>query len=285
MILRKFPDKVLFVKLQFVKMHGLGNDMILLDSRASGLVPTAEQVRRLADRRRGIGADQVLILLSSEIGDFRMKILNADGGEVEMCGNGIRCLAKYLRDQGLTDKRKLAIETPAGIIRPEFAGEMIRVDMGEPVFEAARIPVQGEGKLRDVTINVDDEQFKMSAVSMGNPHCVIRVEEAAAVPLEDLGPRLEHHPWFPRRTNVEFVQVLDRSRLMVRVWERGAGMTPACGTGACAAAVAMMDLGVADRQVTVSLPGGDLTICWDPQTNHVFMTGPAETVFHGTIEI
>jgi diaminopimelate epimerase len=266
-------------------MHGIGNDMIVLDSRASGFVPSAAQAMALCDRRRGIGADQLLALLPSTVADFKMRILNADGSEVEMCGNGIRCLARFIVDRGLSAKNPLAIETLAGIIRPEVRGEQVRVDMGEPVFDPERIPVKVTAPGREAVLEVDGELFHFRAVSMGNPHCVIQVDDVEAVPLEAIGPKIERHPWFPRRANVEFVEVTDRERLRVRVWERGAGVTLACGTGACAAAVAMIDLGRAERLVTVSLPGGDLTIEWNAATNHVWMTGPASTVFTGTIEL
>jgi diaminopimelate epimerase len=280
------------MKLQFTKMHGLGNDMIVIDSLASGWVPRPDQARFLGDRRRGVGADQMLILLPSSTADFKMRIFNQDGSEVEMCGNGIRCLARYIHARGLSPKNPLAIETLAGIIRPERKGDQVRVDMGAPVFEAERIPLAADlartlkgARPRDQVIQVDDDSFRMSAVSMGNPHCVIPVERVDEVPLETFGPRLEHHPWFPRRANIEFVEVIGRAHLKVRVWERGAGATLACGTGACAAAVAMIDLGLADPDLIVSLPGGDLAISWQPPAGPVFMTGPATFVFEGVIEL
>ncbi len=273
------------MKLEFTKMHGLGNDMIVINSLESGFLPTNEQARALCDRRLGVGADQALILLPSENADFKMLIFNNDGSEVEMCGNGIRCLARYLADRGLSDQNPLTIETLAGPIKPEIVGDLVRVDMGEPIFEAAEIPVQGEGKIINKLMPVDGEAFNVSAVSMGNPHCVIKVDEADKIPLEVFGPMVERHPWFPNRVNAEFVQVIDRGHLRARVWERGAGITLACGTGACAAGVAMMDLDHVDRKVIVSLPGGDLEIEWDQANNHVWMTGPAVEVFQGVIEI
>ena len=275
------------MQLRFTKMHGLGNDMIVIDSLGGGFVPTPGQARFLCDRRRGVGADQILVLLPSNKADFIMRIFNADGSEVEMCGNGIRCLALYIRDRGLSAKNPLAIETLAGIIRPEIVGKLVRVDMGKPVFDPAKVPVKirGQRKVKDTVLRVDDDTFRMSAVSMGNPHCVIPVDDVDAVPLSTIGPRIEHHPWFPKRTNVEFVEAISRTRLKVRVWERGAGATLACGTGACAAAVGMMDLGKAGRKVTATLPGGDLEIRWDRKTNHVWMTGPAVEVFNGSINL
>lgn len=271
--------------LQFTKMHGIGNDMIVLDSRSSGRLPTAAEAVRLCDRRFGVGADQILVLLTSAVADFRMAIFNADGSDVEMCGNGIRCLARFIRDRGISAKNPLLIETPAGIIRPEVRGELVRVDMGEPILEPARIPVALPTRPRDTELSVDGRTYRVSAVSMGNPHCVIPVDDVAAVPLSEVGPQIERHSWFPRRTNVEFVQVEGRGRVRARVWERGSGITLACGTGACASAVALMDLGRCDRRVTVALPGGELEIEWDEKTNRVFMTGPAVEVFTGEIEL
>ncbi|MFO8058437.1 MAG: diaminopimelate epimerase [bacterium] len=273
------------MNLSFTKMHGLGNDMIVLDSLESGFVPGAEQARSMCRRRFGIGADQVLVLLPSDSADFRMLILNSDGSEVEMCGNGIRCLARYIRERGLSDKEELEVETLAGIIRPRVENGLVKVDMGEPEFEASRIPVKGEGKVSLASLSIDDDIFKISAVSMGNPHCVIQVDEVDKVPLETVGPRIETHPWFKNRTNVEFVEVLSKDHIKVRVWERGAGATLACGTGACAAAVVMADLGLADRELTVSLPGGDLEIEWNKESNRVRMSGPAEEVYNGVIEL
>jgi len=262
-------------------MHGLGNDMIVIDSLSSGFMPDAQQAEKLCRRRFGVGADQVLVLLPSDRADFMMKIMNADGSEVEMCGNGIRCLAMYIHDRGISQKNPLEIETLAGVIRPEVKGGLVRVDMGEPEFEAAKVPVRGKGRIKDAMMEVEGEQIRVSALSMGNPHCVIRVDDVDAVPLERLGPAIEHHPWFPKRTNAEFVQIMARDKIKVRVWERGSGATLACGTGACAAAVAMADLGLADYDVTVELPGGGLEIEWKQETNRVFMTGPAVEVFTG----
>jgi len=272
------------MKLNFWKMHGLGNDFVVLDSRKSGYIPDAAAAARLCRRRFGVGADQVLVLLRSRPADFRLVILNADGGEVEMCGNGIRCLARFLRIRRISRKSRFRIETLAGIIVPEVKGEMVRVDMGEPVFDPARIPVALPEAPQNRLIEVDTHRLNITVVSMGNPHCVIPVDVVDGVPLAQLGPPLEHHPLFPKRTNVEFVEVQGRRRLKVRVWERGAGETLACGTGACAALVAMVRLGQAERKATVALPGGELLIEW-LKSNHVFMTGPAEMVFQGTIAI
>jgi len=271
--------------LDFTKMHGLGNDMIVINSLDTGFIPEADQAVCMCRRRFGIGADQILVLLPSEPADFRMVILNSDGSEVEMCGNGIRCLARYIKDRGLSDKSVLDIETLAGVIKPQVLGTMVKVDMGTPEFDASRIPVKGDGKVSRARFIIEDDTFYISAVSMGNPHCVVQVDAVEEVPLSIVGPLIEKHPWFPNRTNVEFVQVLSRDHIKVRVWERGAGATLACGTGACAAAVIMADLGETERDLTVSLPGGDLKIRWDEETDRVFMSGPAEEVYNGVIEL
>jgi diaminopimelate epimerase len=267
----------------------------------------------LCNRRFGIGADQILVLYPSEVADFRMRIFNADGSEGEMCGNGIRCLAKYIWDRNLSDKKVLSIETLAGIIRPEKAGEMVKVDMGEPVFDAERIPVnineefnpptpllekvgttrnrggkggfesRGQGGIIDYPLKIEDKEFKITCISMGNPHTVIVVEDLAHFPVIFYGPMIENHPLFPKRTNVEFLEVLSPAEIKIRVWERGSGETMACGTGASAAAVATSIKGITGKQVTVHLLGGDLFIEWT-MDNHVYMTGPAAEVFKGIIE-
>jgi diaminopimelate epimerase len=298
------------MKMRFTKMHGLGNDFILIDcireacqSEAGALGAFA---RRLCHRRLGIGADQLLLLLASGKADFRMRIFNADGSEVEMCGNGIRCLAKYIWDRNLSDKNVLEIETPAGSIRPEKSGDMVRVDMGEPVFESDRIPVDisvdissvldvqsSKGRdsdlkspvsnpIIDYPLKVDDKEFHITCVSMGNPHVVIVVDEISGFPVGHYGPLIERHPIFPRRTNVEFMEVLNGREIRMRVWERGSGETTACGTGASAVAVASHLKGLTERNVTVHLSGGDLYVEWSGD-NHIYMTGPAEEVFEGVV--
>jgi diaminopimelate epimerase len=275
------------MKLNFTKMHGLGNDFVVIDNRAGRLRGLSGKSKQLCDRRFGIGADQVLILRSSKTADFRMQIFNADGSEVEMCGNGIRCLARFIWDNKLasTRKKSLDIETPAGIIRPEQKGRMIRVDMGEPVLEGSKIPVKAQGFIVNHPLMVRDTTFKITCVSMGNPHAVIVAKKIDAVQLDTFGPLIEHHPFFPKRTNVEFVQVMNKSNMKLRVWERGAGETLACGTGASAAVVAASLLNLAGREVNVHLPGGKLIIHWSAEDNHVYMTGPAAPVFEGTIDI
>lgn len=281
-------------------MQGLGNDFILIDCRQEAFPPkkTGLQAlsRRLCDRRFGIGADQILLLDHSMKSDFRMRILNADGSEVEMCGNGIRCLARYIWDNKLSRKRILNIETLAGIIRPQRAGNMVKVDMGEPVFEPGKIPVRLAQKFNstfsngrntgviDYPLKVADKKFNITCLSMGNPHTVIFVDQVAAFPVGRYGPLIETHDMFPRRTNVEFVEILNASEIKMRVWERGAGETMACGTGASAAAVASALKGLTGETVTVHLPGGALLIERASNT-HVHMTGPAKKVFEGIADI
>jgi diaminopimelate epimerase len=281
------------MKIQFVKMHGLGNDFVILDNRKGRIRNLKKLAVKLCDRRFGIGADQLLILGNSRKADFRMRIINSDGSEVEMCGNGIRCLAKYIWDNKIRSQESgvrsqvLKIETLAGIIRPQKAGEQIRVDMGEPVFEPGLIPMKLTRHPSPVTnypLKVNGKTFKVTCVSMGNPHAVIVVNNTDRAPVETAGPAIENHRLFPNRTNVEFIQVVNRKSIRMRVWERGAGETMACGTGASAAAVASSLLGLTDRKVAVHLKGGKLLINWSKQDNHVYMTGPAVKVFEGTVE-
>lgn len=283
-------------------MHGLGNDFILIDCIAQKCPTEKKDLealgKRLCDRRFGIGADQILFLSSSQKADFMMRIFNADGSEVEMCGNGIRCLAQHIWDSKLSDKKVLSVETPAGIIRPEKAGDLVKVDMGEPIFEPERIPVNisaesnpplppfskgGRGGLIDYPLKIEDREFAMTCVSMGNPHAIILVDDVLRFPVTYYGPMIENHPFFPRRINVEFVEVLSETEIRMRVWERGAGETMACGTGASAAAVATSLKGKTGKKVTVHLPGGDLFIEWAGD-NHIYMTGPAARVFEGVID-
>lgn len=282
------------MELTFTKMHGLGNDFILIDcikQPAAANLPFGDLSKKLCHRRFGIGADQILLLYPSDRADFMMKIFNADGGEVEMCGNGIRCLAKYIWDRGLSKKDILEIETLAGIIRPERAGDMVRVDMGEPIFEPEKIPVNISQKSKgkdnraiDYPLQIKDREFKITCISMGNPHAVIFLnEDISNFPVSIYGYEIENHHLFPKRTNVEFVNVKSRSELSMRVWERGSGETLACGTGASATGVAAMIKGLTDRKVTIHLAGGDLVIEWDNANNHVYMTGPAAEVFEGRI--
>jgi diaminopimelate epimerase len=283
------------MEILFTKMHGTGNDFIVIDCRERRLADPARFAATYCDRRFGIGADQVLLLCASPVADFAMKIFNADGSEVEMCGNGIRCLARYIWTRGLSTKKMLDIETPAGIIRPEQAGNLVRVDMGEPVFDRERIPVivgqgaavgsgrEGGAPVVNYPLVVGGREFLITCVSMGNPHAVIFLDESVQdFGVTRYGPQIERHPIFPRRTNVEFVNVKSRGELVMRVWERGSGETLACGTGASAAGVAAMLKGLTDRKVTMHLLGGNLVIEWGAD-NRVFMTGPAVEVFEGRL--
>jgi diaminopimelate epimerase len=276
--------------IRFTKMHGLGNDFVLIDCREGLLPDPAILARRLCHRRLGIGADQLLLLFTSVVADFKMAIFNADGSEVEMCGNGIRCLAKYVWDRGYSEKNVICVETPAGVIRPERIGTLIKVDMGQPVFEPERIPVRveetgvGDRKVIDHPLPVNETLFRLTCVSMGNPHAVVVVDNVSSFPVAYYGPLIENSAIFPKKTNVEFIEVLNQKEIGMRVWERGAGETTACGTGASAAAVASHLKGLTGRSVTVHLEGGDLAIEW-AENNHVFMTGPAVEVFRGEMEI
>lgn len=269
----------------FTKMHGIGNDFIVIDTIRTPLCDPAAFAQKYCDRHFGVGADQLLLVAPSDRADYTMKIYNADGSEVEMCGNGIRCIARYISDNGLSDKSSLAIDTMAGIMYPALIGDQVKVNMGTPILEPARVPVAlSDGPIvgRDVTIS--GAQYTITTVSMGNPHCIIFVDDVDAVDLSNVGPLIECASIFPNRINVEFVQVLSDSAIRVRVWERGSGITLACGTGACASAVAAHLNNKTGSTVTVTLPGGDLQIAWEPD-GPVFMTGPAETVFTGTIQI
>jgi len=275
--------------LQFAKLHGTANDFIYVDARAGFPGDPAVIARRLCDRRRGIGADGLILLLPSTEADGRMVIYNSDGSRAEMCGNGIRGLAKFTYERGLLAKNPLAIETDAGVktLRLQLdAGRVTRVtvDMGMPEWRGREIPVAADGEVLDHPLVVDGRTWSITCVSMGNPHCVVFVDDVAGLPLETLGPRFEQHPFFPRRVNTEFVRVEDRERLTMRVWERGAGETMACGTGACAVAVAAARTGRSARRVTVTLPGGPLEIDWRAD-DRVLMTGDAVAVFEGQVEV
>lgn len=277
---------------EFVKYHGLGNDFILIDNRASSEpVVTPEQAVKLCDRHFGIGADGVIFALpGTNDADLTMRIFNSDGSEPEMCGNGIRCFAKFLADlEGSANpsSRPYRIHTLAGTIVPQLTADgQVKVDMGKPRLLAEEIPTTlaaaGE-KVINQSLDVAGQSWSVTCVSMGNPHCIIFVDDVAAIPLEEIGSQFEHHPVFPQRTNTEFIQVISRNYLKMRVWERGAGATLACGTGACASLVAGVLTGKCDRTATVELPGGCLQIEWS-QDQKLYMTGPAERVFTGQIE-
>jgi len=272
------------MNLEFTKMQGLGNDFLLLDNLDGSLELSPETVRFLCDRHFGVGADGVITVSPSARADLGMRIFNSDGSEAEMCGNGIRCFALYARDRGLVAGPELSVETPAGIVRPRIEGETVAVDMGEPVFDAEKIPVNLPGEAIDYPIVFAGRAVSITCVSMGNPHCVIFYPPGEVLPVEELGPVIETDPIFPERTNVEFIRVLGEREIEFRVWERGAGITLACGTGACAAVAAAARTGRTGREVLVHLPGGDLDIEWR-EDNRILMTGPAEEVFSGRIEI
>ncbi|AOY79158.1 diaminopimelate epimerase [Moorena producens JHB] len=276
--------------MEFTKYHGLGNDFILIDNRADPEPRiTSEQALQLCDRNFGIGADGVIFALPGQDGtDYTMRIFNSDGSEPEMCGNGIRCLAKFLADlEGANHKTHYRIHTLAGVIIPELKGDgKVRVDMGMPQLSAAQIPTvlaEADQKVINTPIEIADKLWEVTCVSMGNPHCITFVEDADAIPLETIGPLFEHHSVFPQRTNTEFIQVVRPDYLKMRVWERGAGATLACGTGACASVVAGVLTEKSDRICTVELPGGCLDIEWSETDQRVYMTGPAEQVFTGKL--
>ncbi|MGI1659120.1 MAG: diaminopimelate epimerase [Desulfitobacterium sp.] len=278
--------------MEFVKMHGLGNDFVFLDQfeSATDLIDRSysELALKLCHRQFGVGGDGLIVVLPSEQADAKMRIINSDGSEPEMCGNGIRCFARYIYDRGYVKKNPLQVETLAGILTLQLALEGdrvtgVKVDMGEPILNPELIPVkvQGEPVVAE-TLQVEGQKFKFTAVSMGNPHCVIFVEDYESLDFKRWGPAIEKHELFPRKTNVEFIIVNNRNELTMKVWERGSGPTLACGTGACASAVAAVLNGKTERKVTVHLPGGDLLIEWGSD-NRVYMTGPATYVFKGVM--
>ncbi|MDZ8187486.1 MAG: diaminopimelate epimerase [Nostoc sp. ChiSLP02] len=279
--------------IEFTKYHGLGNDFILIDNRSSSLpVVTPEQAVKLCDRHFGIGADGVIFALPGENGtDYTMRIFNSDGSEPEMCGNGIRCLAAFLAEISESSSSESSItyriHTLAGTITPQILPNgQVKVDMGLPRLLAAEIPTTlapAEEKVINRPLEVAGQTWEVTCVSMGNPHCITFVEDVAAIELETIGPKFEHHPAFPQRTNTEFIQIVRRDYLKMRVWERGAGITLACGTGACASLVAGVLTGKCDRNATVELPGGPLQIEWSQSDGRVYMTGPADRVFTGKL--
>ena len=273
--------------MKFTKWQGIGNDFVIVNGFQEKIADYASKAIEVCDRHFGIGADGLVIALPSDVADFRMRIFNSDGSEAEMCGNVTRCFARFVYETGLTSKTELAIETLAGIIRPKLIFEngvitSVCVDMGEPRLKRSEIPMVGdpEDKAVNVPLLVDNSNFAVTCVSMGNPHCVVFVDDVENLDLQMFGRPIEIHPAFPRKTNVEFVQVLDRQTLRMRVWERGAGVTLACGTGACATLVAAVLNGKTDRRATLKLDGGELLIEWRDD-NHIYKTGPAKEVFRG----
>lgn len=273
----------------FTKMHGLGNDYVYVNCFAEYVREPGKLARRISDRHFGIGSDGLILICPSEKADFRMEIYNADGSRAEMCGNGIRCLAKYVYEQGLTGKKKLTVETPAGIRKlwlevNDGQVEQVTVDMGYPVFQADKIPIISENsRVVQEKITIHHTEYRMTGVSMGNPHAVVYVKHIKGLDMNQLGPEFEYHGRFPKRVNVEFVEVTNRREIRVRVWERGAGETLACGTGACAAVAASVLNDLTERQVTVKLEGGELTVLWSEEDSRIYMTGPAVAVFEGWI--
>ena len=275
------------MKLKFTKMHGLGNDFIVLDGTIQKIELNRQQIRKLADRHFGIGFDQLLLIEKAEgAADFRYRIFNADGGEVEQCGNGARCFVRYVHDHGLTHKNEIRIETLSGVISHKLeTNGNITVNMGKPIFEPQAIPFIAEKREPTYSLEVHDRLITISVLSMGNPHAVLVVQDVDTAPVETEGALIETHSCFPKKVNVGFMQIVDRNHIKLRVFERGAGETLACGTGACAAVVAGINLGLLDRQVVVSTRGGELTIRWPGDDEPVWMTGPAETVFEGEINL
>ena len=304
--------------MKFTKMQGLGNDYVYVNCLEEQLENPSEMAKFVSDRHFGIGSDGLILIRPSDAADFEMEMYNADGSRGEMCGNGIRCVAKYVYDYGLTDKTSISVETLGGIKYLELTVEdgmvsLVRVDMGRPKLEAAEVPilceavteecvvdedsVLGGGYAEDIVkigdcrkvinepIVVDGMEYRITGVSMGNPHAVVFLEDVEGLEIEKIGPKFENHERFPKRINTEFVRVIDRETIEMRVWERGSGETMACGTGACAAAVASILNGLAERRVTVRLLGGDLLIEWDQETGKVYMTGPAVTVFEGETRV
>ncbi|MCI8834866.1 MAG: diaminopimelate epimerase [Ruminococcus sp.] len=276
--------------MKFTKMQGLGNDYVYVNCLKETVIHPSEMAIRVSDRHFGIGADGLILIRPSVKADFEMEMYNADGSRGEMCGNGIRCVAKYVYDYGLTDKTRISVDTLGGVKELELTVEegevkLVKVDMGKPVLEPPRIPIVTEA---DAVINqpiqVNGLEYRMTGVSMGNPHAVVFLEDIKSLDIEKTGPLFEHHVCFPKRINTEFVRVVDRHTVEMRVWERGSGETLACGTGACAVTVACVLNGLTEEEITVKLLGGDLQIQWDRENDTVYMTGPAEIVFEGNWE-
>ena len=275
--------------MKFTKMNGCGNDYVYINGFVEKVENPKELAKKVSDRHFGIGSDGLILIVPPDKADFCMRMFNADGSEGEMCGNGIRCVAKYVYDHKMTDKTEISVETKAGIKYLDLTVEdekvtKVKVDMGEPILEPKKIPVRSEKKrVVNEPIAVAEKAWNMTCVSMGNPHAVVFVEDTGSLEIEKYGPLFENHELFPNRTNTEFVQVLNRNEINMRVWERGSGETLACGTGTCASVVACILNGYTDEKVLVHLLGGDLEIEYEKTTNHVFMTGPAETVFEGEL--
>lgn len=277
--------------MKFTKMQGLGNDYVYVNCFKEELANPAEMAVKVSDRHFGIGSDGLILIKPSDVADFRMDMYNADGSQAEMCGNGIRCVAKYVYDYGLTDKTDISVETLAGIkyLKLQVANgrvQMVTVNMGAPELRPSAIPVKSDKEiLVNEPIMAGGREYRMTCVSMGNPHCIVFVEDTEHFELEKIGPEFEGHELFPNRINTEFIQILDRKTVNMRVWERGSGETLACGTGACASAVACVLNGFTEEEITIHLLGGDLLVRWDREENLVYMTGPAAVVFDGEISL
>jgi diaminopimelate epimerase len=280
------------MRLRFSKMHGLGNDFVIIDAinqkidRVTGL--SDERIRAIADRHFGVGCDQLLLVESAEnpLADFRYRIFNSDGSEVGQCGNGARCFARFVRDKGLCDKDVVSVETAGGLLQLQLeGGGLVRVDMGVPRFLPSDIPFIAEREAETYALEVDGREYTVGVLSMGNPHAVMIVDDVITAPVATLGPEIEQHARFPERVNAGFMEVVDRTRVRLRVYERGAGETLACGSGACAAAVVGQRQGLLEQRVLVELPGGNLFIQWEGEGHPVLMTGPAIHVFEGEIDI
>jgi diaminopimelate epimerase len=271
-------------RLRFTKMQGLGNDFVVFDAVDEDIALTAPEIRRIADRHFGVGCDQVLVVekASQPDVDFGYRIFNADGGEVEQCGNGARCFVQFVRARGLTTKRAIRVQTRGGVIEPSLEADgQVRVDMGEPRFVASEVPFVTDSDDVVQLLQIGERSVPISVLSMGNPHAVQVVADVDAAPVQSEGPQIARHPLFPQGANAGYMQIVDRANIRLRVWERGAGETLACGTGACAAVVAGIRRGLLDARVRVATRGGMLSIAWDGAGAPVFMTGPAETVFEG----
>lgn len=277
--------------IKFTKMHGLGNDYVYIDAINQNIENESSLAQFVSNRHFGIGSDGLILICKSEVADFKMRMFNSDGSEAEMCGNGIRCVGKFVYDKGLTNKTTVKIETLAGIKTlilntKDGKVETARVDMGEPILEAEKIPViSNENPVKNLNLTAEGKEFQFTCVSMGNPHAITVVDNTENFDVEKYGKVLEVNKAFPKKANIEFAQIVDKQNIKMRVWERGAGETLACGTGACATAVSCHINGLTERKVKIELLGGNLEIEWNKEDNHVYMTGPATTVFEGTLEI
>lgn len=271
----------------FVKMHATGNDFVILDCLNWTLATPRATAKALLNRRLGIGGDQLLIFSKSrrKQTDFKMQAFNADGSEAEMCGNGIRCLAKWIFDSGLSKKKSVTIETKGGVRSAERLGKLYKINMGEPKVKGKEIGVNLNGRIINRPLKMEGRELRITCCSMGNPHCVVFIEHPEAFPVAKFGPLIENYHAFPRRINVEFAEATSRTDIAMRVWERGTGETEGCGTGACATAVAGVLNGLTDREVSIKMPGGSVKVYWDRDSNEVSLTGPAQFVFAGTVEL